>query len=196
MKRLTALVQAWFTLKKNQNKTKPKKPSNQLQSEQRVDRVTCFFKHPSIWVLMESILERSSAISQLKKKKKHNTFPSVALVLHPTLTEKVSQENQFQLRLQDHFTQSLNFLLHHSNLNLTHTSESKSCPCSVPQRPLPPFLQDEPYLFNKGLCWLGCQGKRFSSHLGAVGFPCSPLLFLLYKEKKAYGTPDPHLITI
>uniref|UniRef100_A0A8C5JRS2 Uncharacterized protein n=1 Tax=Junco hyemalis TaxID=40217 RepID=A0A8C5JRS2_JUNHY len=65
---------------------------------------------------------------------------------------------------------NLNFLLNHSNLNLTHASESKSCPCSVPPGPLPPFLQDEPNQFNKGLCW--------------PGFPCSPLLFLLHKEKK------------
>lgn len=57
--------------------------------------------------------------------------------------------------------QNLNFLLHHSNLNLTYISESKSCPCSVPPGLLPPFLQDEPNLVNKGFCWLGCQGKVF-----------------------------------
>lgn len=92
--------------------------------------------------------------------------------------------------------QNLNFLLHHSNLNLTYTSESKSCPCSVPPGPLPPFLQDEPNLFNKRLMLAGLPGGEVSIPPQSCRISLFSLLFLLYKEKKACSTPHPHLITI
>lgn len=40
----------------------------------------------------------------------------------------------------------------------------------------------------------GLQGDwGFILPLSAVGFPCSPLLFLPYNKKAAHGIPDPHL---
>lgn len=37
------------------------------------------------------------------------------------------------------------------------------------------------------------EDEGFIPPLSAVGFPCSPLLFLPYNEKVAYSAPDPDL---